>query len=72
MEEMEGKGRERREEKTQDSLVVEDVMMVNFPLVPFPLVSFPCNSCSEVFPGKKKFKKHIVKTQKDPTLCIIL
>ena len=71
MEEMEGKGRERREEKTQDSLVVEDVMMVNFPLVPSPLVSFPCNSCSEVFPGKKKFKKHIVKTQKDPTLCII-
>ena len=69
MEEMEGEGRD--EEKTQDSLVVEDVMMVNFPLVPFPLVSFPCNSCSEVIPGKKKFKKHIVKTQKDPTLCII-
>ena len=37
MEEMEGK--ERDEEKLQDSLVVEEVMMVNFLLVPFPLVS---------------------------------
>ena len=67
MEEMEGKGRDGA--KLQDSLVVEEVMMVNFLLVPFPLVSFPCNSCPEVFPGKKKFNKHIVQIQKDPTSC---
>ena len=64
-------GNMRDEEEIQDDLVVEVVLMFNFSLVPFPLVSFPCNSCSEVFPGIKKFKKHIVKTQKDPTSCII-
>ena len=50
-------GNRRDEEEIQDDLVVEVVLMVNFPLVPFPLVSFPCNSCSEVFPGKKKLKR---------------
>ena len=34
-EEMEIKRRD--EEEVQDTLVVEEVMMVNFPLVPFPL-----------------------------------
>ena len=32
------------EEKIQDGLVVEEVMMVNFPLVPFVLSSFPAAS----------------------------
>ena len=36
-EEMEGKRRD--EEDMQDSLVVEEGMMFNFPLVPLPLVS---------------------------------
>ena len=49
-----------------DSLVVEEGMMVNFPLVPLPLVSFPCSSCYKVLYAKKKINNHIVKTHKDP------
>ena len=41
--------KKRRDEKEiQDSMVVEEGMMDNFPLVPFPLPFFPCSSCSEV------------------------
>ena len=29
-------GKRRDEEEIQDGLVVEEIMMVNFPLVPFP------------------------------------
>ena len=68
-EEMEGKRKD--EEEMQDGLVVEEGMMVNFPLVPFPLVSFPCSSCSEVFPAKKMLNNPIVEMHKDPTSCII-
>ena len=47
-------GKRRDEEEWQESLVVEDGMMVNFPLVPLPLVSFPCSSCFKVLSAKKK------------------
>ena len=49
-----------------DSLVVEEGMMVNFPLVPLQLVSFPCSSCYKVLYAKKKLNNHIIKTHKDP------
>ena len=54
-EEMEGKRRD--EEDMQDSLVVEEGMMFNFPLVPLPLVSFRCSSCYKIRSAKKKLKK---------------
>ena len=44
----------RDEEKIQDGLVVEEVMLVNFPLVPFPCIFF-----SKILPAKKKINKHI-------------
>ena len=62
-------GNSRDEEEIQDDLVVEVVLIVNFPLVPFPLVSFPCSSCADNFPPKKKYNNHIVKMHKDPTSC---
>ena len=68
-EELEGNMRD--EEEIHDSLVVEEVMMVNFTLVPFLFVSFPCCSCLEVLPAKKNLNKHIVEMRKDPTSCII-
>ena len=45
----------------QDVLMVEECLMVNFPLYPFPLVSFICSSCWKVLPTKKTLKKN--KTQ---------
>ena len=51
-EEMEGKRRE--EEDRYDSLLVEEGMMVNFPLVHLPLVSFSCKSCYKVLSANKK------------------
>ena len=63
-------GNRRDEEEIQDDLVVEVVLMVNFPLVPFLLVSFPCSSCADDFPAKKKVNNHIVEMQKDPTSCL--
>ena len=62
-------GNRRDEEDMQDGMVVEVVLMVNFPLVPIPLVSFPCSFCADVFPAKKKVNNHIVEMQKDPTSC---
>ena len=44
-------GKMRYEEEMQEGLVVEEGMMVNFPLVLFALVSFPCSSCSKVIPA---------------------
>ena len=44
-------GKRRDEEEMQDSLVVEEGMMVNFFLVPFPLISFLWSSCSKVLPS---------------------
>ena len=41
-EEMDGKRRD--EEEVQDRQVVEEVMMVNFPLIPFPFVFSLCCS----------------------------
>ena len=64
------KGIRKDEEEIQDDLVVEVVLMVNFPLVPFLLVSFPCSSCADDFPAKKKVNNHIVEMQKDPTSCL--
>ena len=68
-EEMEGKRRDEKE--MQDSLVVEEGMMVNFPLVPLPLVSFPCISCYKVLSAKKKLNNHIVEMHKEPASCIL-
>ena len=64
-------GKRRDQEEMQDSLVVEECMIVNFPLVPLPLVSFPCSSCFKVLSAKKKLNKQIVEMHKDPTSCII-
>ena len=57
------------EEEMQDSLVMEEGMMVNFPLIPSPLVSFLCRSCFKVLSGKKKLNNHIVEMHKVPTSC---
>ena len=54
-EEMEGKRRDEKE--MQDSMVVEEGM-----LVPLPLVSFPCSSCFKVIFSKKKLTKDEKKT----------
>ena len=43
------KGKRRDEEDMQDSLVVEEGMMFNFPLVPLPLVFFPAASVTRFF-----------------------
>ena len=67
-EKMEGKRRDEGE--MQDILVVEEGMMVNFPLVPLPLVSLPCSSCFKAFSAKKNLNNHIIKMHKDPTPCI--
>ena len=68
-EEMEGKRRD--EEDMQDSLVVEEGMMFNFPLVPLPLVSFLCRSCYKILSAKKKLNNHIVEMHKEPASCIL-
>ena len=68
-EEMEGKRRD--EEDMQDSLVVEEGMMFNFPLVPLPLVSFICSSCYNILSAKKKLNNHIVEMHKEPASCIL-
>ena len=49
--------------------MVEEGMMVNFPLVPLPLVFFPCISCYMVLSANKKLNNHIVEMHKDPTSC---
>ena len=55
-----------------DSLVVEEGMMVNFPLVPLQLVSFPCSSCSyKVLFAKRKLNNHIVEMHKNPSSCTL-
>ena len=46
----------------QDSLGVEEGMMVKFPL-PYHF----CSSCFKVLSIKKKLNNHIVKMHKDPT-----
>ena len=63
-EEMEGNRRD--EEDMQDSLVVEDGIMVNF-----PLVSFPCISCCKVLSANKKLGSHTVAMHNDPASCIL-
>ena len=68
-EEMEGKRRD--DEDMQDSLVVEEGMMVNFPLVPLPLVSFPCISSYKVLFANTKLNNHIVAMHKDPASCML-
>ena len=54
------KGKRRDEKYMQDSLVVEDGMMFNFPLVTLPLVPFRCSSCYNILSAKKKLNNHIV------------
>ena len=54
-----------------DSLLVEEGMMVNFPLVHLPLVSFPCISCYKVFSANNKLNNHIIEMHKDPASCIL-
>ena len=55
-------GKKRNEEDMQDSLVVEEGMIVNL-----PLVSLSCNSCFKVLSAKKMLNNHIVEIHKDPT-----
>ena len=61
----------RDEEDMEDSLVVEECIMVNFPFVPFPLISFPCISCYKVVFVKKNLNIHVVEMHKDPASCIL-
>ena len=61
----------RDEEDMQDSLVVEEGIMVNSPLVPFPLISFTGISCFKVLSVKKKLNNNIVEMPKDPASCIL-
>ena len=68
-EDMEGKRRD--EEDMQDSLVVEEGMMFNFPLVAFPLVSFLSSSCYKIMTANKKLNHHIVEMHKEPASCIL-
>ena len=63
--EEEMKGKRKDEEDMQESLVVEEGMMLKFPLVPF--VYFSCSSCFKVLSTKRKLKNHIVEIHKDPT-----
>ena len=51
----------------EDSLVVEEGMLVKFTWSLLPLVSFTCSSCFEVLFTKKKLNNHIVEIHKDPT-----
>ena len=67
-EEMEVKRKD--EEEMQNSLGVDEGIMVNFPLVPLPLVSLPCNSCFRVISDKKKLNNHIVEMNGYPISCI--
>ena len=67
----ETEGKRRDEEEMQDSLVVEEGMMFNFPLVPLPLVSFPCSSRFKVLSVKKKLNNHIIEMHNDLTSCTL-
>ena len=67
----ETKGKRRDEEDMQDSLVVEEGLMVDFPLVPLPFISFPCSSCYKVLSAKNKLNNHIVEMHKDPATCTL-
>ena len=60
-------GKRRDEEDMQDSLVVDEGMMVKFPWSLLPLVSFPCSSCFKVLSTTKKLDNHILEIHKDPT-----
>ena len=51
----------------EDSLVVEEVMLVKFPLVPFATCLFHLQLLLKGFFIKKKLYKHIVEIHKDPT-----
>ena len=46
------------DEEIQDGQVLEEVLMVNFPLVLFAFVSFSNFFCLEDLSGKKKLDKH--------------
>ena len=58
---MEGKRRDA--EDMQDSLEVQEGMMVRFPFVPFATFAAPA---SRFFPPRRSYK-HIVEIHKDPT-----
>ena len=70
-EEKEIEGKRKDQEEMQDSLVLEEGMMVNLSLFPLPLVFFPCSSCYKAFFSKKNNNNQIVELHKDPTSCII-
>ena len=71
MKEKEMEEKRRDEEDMQDSLVVKEGIMVNFPLVPFPLISFPCIFCHKVISVKKKLNNHIVEMHRGPASCTL-
>ena len=62
-EEMEGKRRE--DEDIQDCLVVQEGMIVKFPLV--PVATFSAHASMFFFFGKKKLRNNIADIHKDPT-----
>ena len=61
-EEEEIEGKKWDKEDMQDSLVVEEDMIVKYPffLFFFTIVSFPCSSCFIVLFAKKKLNDHII------------
>ena len=64
-------GKRRIDEDMWDSQVVEQGMMINFPLVPLTLVTFPCISCYKVLSVNKKLNNHIVEMHKESASCIL-
>ena len=49
----EEEGKRKYEEDMQDSLVLEEGVLVKFPWSLLPLVSFTCSSCSKSFPPRR-------------------
>ena len=60
-------GKRRHEEEMQDSLVVEEDMIVRFPLVLFATCLLPLQLLLRVLFTKKKLNNRIVEIHKHPT-----
>ena len=62
---MEGKSKD--EEEMQDCVVVEENMIIKFPLFSLPLVSYPCSSCFKIISAKKELNNHMVEMPNGPS-----
>ena len=59
-------GKRRDEEDIQDSLVVQEGMIVRFPLVPVATFAAPASRFFFFF-SKKKLRNNVLEIHKDPT-----